>query len=55
MEKKEQVVLTCMRLVDLISDYSMSIEKKRGVSYEEITKKLILNKQKKNKYKSYMA
>jgi hypothetical protein len=44
-----------MRLVDLITDYSLMIEKKRGISHEEVSSKLILNKQKKNKYKSYMA
>jgi len=42
-------------MVDLICEYCISIEKKRGESHEEIQKRIILNKLKKNKYKSYMA
>lgn len=42
-------------MVDLICDYSIAQEKKRGESYEEINKRILLNKMKKNKYKSYMA
>ena len=55
LDKKDQVILTCIRMVDLISEYCINQEKKRGESYEEINKRILLNKLKKNKYKSYMV
>jgi len=55
LEKREQVVHTCIKMVDLISEFAIETEKKRGESCEDITKRILLNKQKKNKYKSYMA
>jgi hypothetical protein len=48
-------VHTCIRLVDLICEYNISLEKKRGESYEDIKNRNIANRLKKNKYKSYMA
>jgi hypothetical protein len=42
-------------MIDLISDYTLKQEKKRGESIEEITKRIQFNKIKKNKYKSYMT
>ncbi len=41
--------------MDLIGEYVITLEKQRGESYEEIQRRIILNKIKKNKYKSYMA
>lgn len=54
LSNKELIVSTCIHLVDLISDYNITLEKKRGESYEDIRKRIEINKQKKNKYKSYM-
>ncbi len=55
MESRESVVLKCINMIDLISDYTLKQEKKRGESIEEITKRIQFNKIKKNKYKSYMT
>jgi hypothetical protein len=55
LDKKDSVVDKCINLVDLIGDYVISLEKQRGESFEDIQKRLTLNKIKKNKYKSYMA
>lgn len=51
MESKDLVVMKCINLIDLICDYSLALEKKRGFGFEELTKRISLNKQKKNKYK----
>lgn len=42
-------------LVDMISDYCLAQEKARGEPYEEIQKRIVQNKLKKNKYKAYMV
>lgn len=55
LEKKDQIVQACLRLIDQIADFCLSNETKRGESVEDINKKMALNKQKKNKFKSYMA
>ena len=55
LERKEQVVLTCMKLIDMITDYTILVEKRRGISFEQVQSKVAQNKQKKHKYKSYMA
>lgn len=55
LEQKERVVNNCIHLVDLICEYSISLEKKRGESIEDIRNRNIANKLKKNKYKSYMV
>ena len=55
LDKKDMVVDKCIHLVDLIGDYVISLEKQRGESFEDIQRRISLNKIKKNKYKSYMA
>jgi hypothetical protein len=55
LEKKEQVVHTCIMLVDMISDYCIAQEKTRGQTLEELQRRIIQNKVKKNKYKAYMV
>jgi hypothetical protein len=55
LEKKEQVVHTCIMLVDMISDYCIAQEKARGQTLEELQRRIIQNKVKKNKYKAYMV
>ena len=55
LDKKDLVVDKCFHLVDLIGDYVVTLEKQRGESFEEIQRRIIQNKIKKNKYKSYMA
>lgn len=55
LDKREQVVQTCMKIIDLISEYCIVQEKERGESHEELEKRIQLNKQKKIKYKSYMV
>lgn len=42
-------------MIDLITEFSIALEKKRGDSFEDIQKRLVQNKLKKIKYKSYMA
>ena len=51
---KEIFVLKCFNLLDMISDYSLKTEHDRGEPYEDVQKKYLMNKQKKNKYKAYM-
>lgn len=41
--------------MDLICDFTISVEKKRGQSIEDVQKRILLNKLKKNKYKAYMS
>lgn len=48
------MILKSINLVDLIADFLLLNEKKRGYSIEDINKRIIQNKQKKNKYKQYM-
>jgi hypothetical protein len=48
------VVLQGVRLMDMISDYTLRVEKNRGESYEDLNKRVFANKLKKSKYKSYM-
>ena len=36
LDQKDQVVHTCIQMVDLIADYIINQEKKRGESWEEI-------------------
>ena len=55
LEKKEQVVHTCIMLVDMISDYCIAQETARGQTLEELQRRIIQNKVKKNKYKAYMV
>lgn len=55
LDHKDKVVDKCFHLVDLIGDYVVTLEKQRGESFEEIQRRIIQNKIKKNKYKSYMA
>lgn len=55
LDKKEQVVHTCIMLVDMISDYCIAQEKARGETFEEIQRRIVQNKLKKNKYKAYMV
>lgn len=55
MENKDHVIIKSINLIDLIADFQLSNEKKRGYSLEELNKRILQNKQKKNKYKSYMA
>lgn len=55
LDNKEQVILKCINLIDLITQYTIKNEEKRGESYEDIQRRLIQSKIKKNKYKSYMA
>ena len=54
-DQKDQVVLTCIKIVDLISEYCILQEKNRGTSLEEIENRMFQNKQKKIKYKQYMV
>ena len=54
LENKESVVLQGIHLMDMISDYTIRVERKRGESYEDLNKRVLANKIKKNKYKSYM-
>jgi hypothetical protein len=42
-------------LVDMISDYCIAQEKTRGQTLEELQRRIIQNKVKKNKYKAYMV
>jgi hypothetical protein len=44
LDMKEQVILKSINLVDLICDFTIAIEKKRGFSYEDIQKRILLNK-----------
>lgn len=60
LEHKDSVVIKSINLIDLIITYNitdnpLTNEKKRGYTLEELNKRIIQNKQKKNKYKSYMA
>lgn len=55
LELKENVVLKSIALIDMITEYSIITEKNRGESYEELSKRIIINNMKKKKYKSYMA
>ena len=48
-------ILKCINLIDLIADFSIEQEKKRGESVEDIQKRIFQTKQKKSKYKSYMS
>lgn len=41
LEKKEQVVHTCIMLVDMISDYCIAQEKARGQTLEELQRRII--------------
>lgn len=54
LENKEHVVLQGIKLMDMIADYTLRVEKRRGESYEDLNKRVIANKLKKSKYKSYM-
>ena len=36
LQKKEPFLMKCINLIDLISDYSLAQEKKRGESFEDI-------------------
>jgi len=54
LESKEAVIMKGIALVDQISDYTLAQEKRRGYCFEDLTKRISLNKQKKNRYKSYM-
>jgi hypothetical protein len=54
MDNKENVIMKIINLIDLICDYQIGLEKKRGYSIEELNKRIQQNKQKKNRYKSYM-
>lgn len=55
LDQQDNVVQTCIHLVDLICEYSITLEKKRGESIEDIRKRNTVNKIKKNKYMSYMV
>lgn len=44
MENKESIIMKSINLVDLICDYSIAMEKKRGYSLEELTRRISLNK-----------
>ncbi|CDW78729.1 UNKNOWN [Stylonychia lemnae] len=54
MDNKESVILKSINLIDLIAEFFLVNEKKRGYSLEDLNKRLLQNKQKKNKYKQYM-
>ena len=54
-KNKENFILKCVNLLDLIGDYSIKQEQDRGESYEDIQKRFQQTKMKKNKYKSYMT
>ncbi len=41
LEKKDQVVHTCIMLVDMIGDYSIVQEKTRGECFEDVQKRII--------------
>jgi hypothetical protein len=41
LEKKDQVVHTCIMLVDMIGDYSIAQEKTRGECFEDVQKRII--------------
>ena len=53
MALKEVIVDKCVHLIDLVGQYSIEQERKRGESYEEVLRRIQMNKQKKNKWKSY--
>lgn len=40
LEQKEAVILQCIHLIDCICEYTLVVEKNRGVSYEEINKRI---------------
>ena len=44
LQKKEQVVHTCMRFVEMITDYCIAQEKARGKTLDELQKRDIQNK-----------
>ena len=50
----ESVFLKTLNYIYQIAEYSLKCEKKRGESFEDIQKRIMQNKQKKNKYKSYI-
>ena len=54
MGNKEAVIMRCINLIDLIVDFQIAQEKKRGYSFEDVTKRIAANKQKKNRYKAYI-
>ena len=54
LENKESLILKGIQLMDMISDYTIRVEKKRGESFEDLNRRVAANKIKKNKYKSYM-
>lgn len=54
MGNKEAVIMRCVNLIDLIVDFQIAQEKKRGYSFEDVTKRIAANKQKKNRYKAYI-
>lgn len=40
LDNKDLVVMRSINFVDLISDYTIAIEKKRGYSFEDLTKRI---------------
>jgi hypothetical protein len=40
LENKESLILKGIQLMDMISDYTIRVEKKRGESYEDLSKRV---------------
>ena len=48
LENKESLILKGIQLMDMISDYTIRVEKKRGESFEDLNRRVAANKIKKN-------